>query len=123
MMFEKAPIPPVGKAFVKEIKVIAHMVGSKRPSTVEVRTVSFAVHTCNVLAWCFCVNTFIRARQWVDKDDLTLNSLFCNPVSFFLTRSAIRMRSSGVKHLARMGLSGSQNPTKIPHTNVTQPSN
>lgn len=42
MMFEKAPIPPVGKAFVKEIRVIAHMVGSKRPSTVEreVRTVS-----------------------------------------------------------------------------------
>lgn len=34
MIFEKAPSPPVGKAFVKEIRTIAHTVGSRRPSTV-----------------------------------------------------------------------------------------
>lgn len=36
MMLENAPSPPVGRAFVKEINVMAHTVGSVRPSTVEV---------------------------------------------------------------------------------------
>lgn len=35
MMFEKAPRPPVGRAFVKEMRTIAHTVGSRNPSTVE----------------------------------------------------------------------------------------
>ena len=51
----------------------------------------------------------------------TLNSLFWMPVSFFRTRSAMSRRSSGEKHFARMGESGSQNPTKIPQANVKQP--
>lgn len=33
IMFEKAPSPPVGKAFVKEMRVTAHTVGSVRAST------------------------------------------------------------------------------------------
>lgn len=33
MMFENAPNPPVGKAFVNEINTIAHTVGSVNAST------------------------------------------------------------------------------------------